>query len=98
MHPALWKLSRLLLHARFRRWGRGLKTARGILLTAAGVFLFAIWLLPAVVQGFLQDRSDPASVRTSFSLILMAMCVLNLLFSTGGKAIVFRPPELDFLF
>src|SRR5439155_9552436 len=96
--PALWKLSRLQVRARFRRWGRGLKTTRGIILTGAGLFLFLIWLLPAAIQGFLHERSDPTLVRMYFSLGLLAMCVLNLLFSSGGKAIVFSPPELDFLF
>jgi hypothetical protein len=98
MHKALWKLLSLQTRARLRRWGRGLKTTRGAVLTGAGVMCFAFWIVPAVIQGLAMERSNPAIMRTNLSLGLLAMCVANLLFSGGGKAVVFSPAEVDFLF
>ncbi len=98
MHPALWKLWRLRIRARLRRWMRGWKTPRGIILTLLGLFFFGAWLAGVLVQGFWQECANPALVQTNLSLGLLAMCLLNLVFSGEGKAIVFSPPELDFLF
>jgi hypothetical protein len=98
MHPALWKLCRLRVRARFRRWGRGLKSVRGVILTFVGLVLFACGMGSVAAQGFLQERADASVVQTNLSLGLLAMCLLNLLFSGEGKAIVFSPAELDFLF
>ncbi len=97
MHPALWKLCRLRIRARLRRWARGWKTPRGIILTLVGLVFFGFWMAGVLVQGFGQQRADPAIVRTNLSLGLLTMCLLNLIFSGDGKAIVFSPPELDFL-
>jgi hypothetical protein len=98
MDPALRLLWRLRLRAFFRRWGKSLRTGKGIALTLVGLLMFVPWLwsiamVPPDVGGI-----DPASLRRFGPLILLAYATLSLITSTGGSALFFTPAEVAFLF
>ncbi len=98
MHPALFKLIRLLFRARFRRISRGLRTPKGIAYTVVAFGLLAVWIGPTLVLGFLQPQGDPQAVRDYAPIGLMALWLLNLLSITPESGITFQPAEVDLLF
>jgi hypothetical protein len=98
MDPALRLLWRLRLRAFFRRWGKSLRTGKGIALTLVGLLVFVPWiwsmtLLPRDVGGI-----DVASMRRFGPMVLLAYATLSLVTSTGGSALFFTPAEVAFLF
>lgn len=98
MHPALWKLLRLLLRARVRRIGRGLRTPKGIVYTVVAFGLLLLWLGPTLALGLLHPERDPQVVRAYAPLALLALWLLNLLSVTPETGITFLPAEVDLLF
>src|SRR5262245_1771673 len=98
MHPALFKLMRLQARSTFRRMWRGLKTPAGAIFTALGLLMCFMWLGPGVVASFITGRADPASVRRTAPIALVAFCLLSLRGSATGAGIYFTPSEVDFLF
>src|SRR5688500_946077 len=87
----------LQLRGLVRRMLRGARTVRGAIFFILGLLIFAAWLMPAFFQANL-GRVDPAEVRRTMPLILLAVSVLSALTSAGEKAIAFTPAEVDFLF
>jgi hypothetical protein len=57
-----------------------------------------LWLGPGVVAGFINGRADPAAVRRTAPIVLVAFCLLSLRGSASGAGIYFTPSEVDFLF
>jgi len=98
MHPALWKLYRLYARAKLRRMLRGVKTVRGAAVACFVLLMFSFLIVPSVVQAFGVERADATMVRANLSLVLLAICLLNLITSSAEKAIVFTMPEVEFLF
>src|SRR5262249_56872892 len=99
MDRALWLLLGLRLKGGLRRFGRSLRSVKGILLTLVGLVVF----LPYVITAFFarQAHGGPErldGVRAVGPLMLLAYCVLTLIFSSGERAIYFSPAEVDFLF
>jgi Putative ABC exporter len=98
MHPALFTLMRLQARSIFRRMLRGLQTPAGAIFTALGLLMCFMWLGPGVVASFISGRADPASVRRTAPLAILAFCLLSLRGSASGAGIYFTPSEVDFLF
>jgi hypothetical protein len=95
---ALWLLLYLGAVARLRRWGRNLRTAKGALLTLVGLLAFVPWLASVALSA---SQAGPARVESSRRLgppLLLANCLLTLLFAKRGQGIPFTPPEVQFLF
>jgi hypothetical protein len=94
---ALWLLLGLRLRGWLRRLRRGLGSVRGILLCLFGLFLVASWLLPVALVAPHQPEHLQQTRRLG-PLLLIAFCVLNVLFSPGERAITFTPAEVNLLF
>jgi ABC-2 type transport system permease protein len=98
MDRALWLLLRLRLLGWLRRLRRALGTVRGILLCVFGLLMCGIWLLPAILFTPPPGPGHLAEVRRLGPLAVMAFCVLNVIFSSGERAISFSPAEVNLLF
>ncbi len=99
MDPALVLLLRLRLWGWLRRMGRKLGTAKGLLLTAVGLMIFA----PSILAVFLDPKPRGAAMQIEGfqrfgPVLLLVYCLSTLLFSPGDKAFAFSPAEISFLF
>src|SRR5579885_791965 len=104
MHPALWRLMRLLNRASFRRLVRGAKTLRGALVLLFLVATVGFGLGSVVVMTFV-IRYVPETSRLAGSagpyvpLLLLALFLQSVLGRKSGAALLhFTPPEVEFLF
>src|SRR5205085_9966820 len=97
MNRALW----LLIGLQLRGWGRflarSLRTVKGALLALVGLFIFVPWLLTALTASA-APGFDPETLRRSGPALLLLYCLMNVLTSSGEKAIYFTPAEVNFLF
>ncbi len=97
MNRALWSLLGLQLRGWLRFGTRSLGTLKGALLASVGLGVFALWL----VSLFLTERT-PAYTREKileygpFGLLLY--CLLNVVSTSGERAVYFSPGEVNFLF
>jgi hypothetical protein len=99
MDRALWKLYRLRWRGSLRRMLRGFKTWRGLLLTAAGIVMFALWLGPPLVQAAVMPRLfHPTWAQQALPWLLFVSWLIQFLAGTGEQAIAFTLPEVEFLF
>jgi hypothetical protein len=98
MHQALFLLMRLQLRGWFRGLRRTLGTVKGALLAAVGAFVMFSWLVSALLTPAASKRPDPEYVQRFGPLGLLAITVLTMIFSSGGKSVTFTPAEVDFLF
>lgn len=103
MDRALWLLLWFRLKAWLRRLLRNAHTGRGLLLLIAGILFFGCILLnPLLGYAISSGRPGRAEtvehMRTYGTLGLFAYCAMTLLFSSGERAIVFSPAEVNFLF
>jgi hypothetical protein len=91
----------LLIGLQLRGWvralGRNLRTVKGVLLVVVGLGFFVLWLL-MVLLARTEGGLEPAGVRRYGPALLLAYCVLNVLFSSSERAIYFSPAEVNFLF
>jgi hypothetical protein len=93
---ALWLLIGFQARGWLRALGRKLRSVQGILLAALGLFIFIPWIFALVAQ---PGAGLPAeSVRTYGPAYLLGYCILNVLLSSGERAIYFSPAEITFLF
>jgi hypothetical protein len=95
---SLWLLLGLRLWGWLRRLGRMMKTVRGALLMVIGTAVVALWLLSVLWQSPSRTPEHLADVRRYGPLVFVAFFLLNLLFSTGERAITFTPAEVNYLF
>lgn len=93
----------LLLRLRLKSWGRRLRrslgTVKGALLVGFGTLMLAVWLLPTLLMT--RPAPDPNTMehaRNFGGLILLLYCVLNVLFSSAERGVVFSAAEVDLLF
>lgn len=102
MHSALLLLIRLHIKAFFRRMVAKAKGVKGLVMTVVGGVLLVLWLGSMLVPMMLGSKSvglkDPTPVVQTVPVILLAVSLLSLLSSTGGKGITFTAAETDFLF
>jgi ABC-type transport system involved in multi-copper enzyme maturation permease subunit len=97
VNKALW----LLLGFQFRGWLRsllrGLRSFRRAFLGLVGLsVLLVMMLVPLFVRG--RSTIDPEQLRAYGPTMMLASCLLNVLISTGERAIYFPPAEVNFLF
>src|SRR5262249_34089139 len=77
---------------------RGLRTIKGALLAAAGLLVFLPWALTLFVAPTEEVAYPPEKLRLYGPAALLAYCVLNVLLSSGERAVYFTPAEMQFLF
>lgn len=100
---ALLLLLGLHIKGFFRRFLRNTRTPKGIALTAIGAVLLFVWLGSAVMPMFFTQHhfisaEKIASVRRTVPVGMLALCILTLLGSSGGKGVSFTVAETDILF
>jgi hypothetical protein len=93
---ALWLLLRLQARGWVRSLGRNLRSVKGALLALLAVVVFIPWLMIILTQ---RSHSLPADqLRTNGPAYLLGYCILNVLISSGERAVYFSPAEVTFLF
>lgn len=98
MDRALWFLLGLRLKGYGRRWVRGLKSPKGIILAIFGLVVLVPWLMSVVASpGQIQGMMAPAARRYG-PFALMTWLVVSLVFSTGERTLQFTPAEVNLLF
>jgi Putative ABC exporter len=98
MDGALWLLLRLRLTGFLRRWGRSLRTMKGLLLALVGSLLYLPMLLTTLIAPRVQLTAQIAMIRRYGALGLFGFCVLNLVLTSDERAVYFAPAEIEFLF
>jgi Putative ABC exporter len=97
VNRALWFLLGLQLRGWLRFGTRSLKTVKGVLLALVGLGVFALWL----VSLFLTEGT-PAYTREKIleygPVGLLLYCLLNVVSTSGERAVYFSPGEVNFLF
>jgi Putative ABC exporter len=97
VNRALWLLLGLQLRGWLRVGTRSLGTVKGALLAMVGLGVFALWLGSL----FLTERT-PACTREKIleygPVGLLIYCLLNVVSTSGERAVYFSPGEVNFLF
>jgi hypothetical protein len=97
VNRALWFLLGLQLRGWLRFGTRSLKSVKGALLALVGLGVFALWL----VSLFLTEGT-PAYTREKIleygPVGLLLYCLLNVVSTSGERAVYFSPGEVNFLF
>jgi hypothetical protein len=81
-----------------RLWSRNLQTLKGVLLALVGSLMFFPFLAWTVVAPRVQTAAQLDAIRLYGPLALLAYCVLNVVLSSGDRAIYYSPAEVNFLF
>ncbi len=98
MDRSLWLLLRLRVVAWGRVWVRNLQTLKGVLLALVGVLVFLPMFGFALFAPRVQVAAQLDAVRSLGPLGLLVYCVLNVVLSSGDRAIYYSPAEVEFLF
>ncbi len=97
MNRALWFLLGLQLRGWLRFGTRSLGTVKGALLALVGLGVFSLWLGSL----FLTERT-PAYTREKIleygPVGLLIYCLLNVVSTSGERAVYFSPGEVNYLF
>jgi len=95
---SLWLLLRLRTLAWFRRKARAVNTPRGALLAVLGSLVLLPMLAPILFAPRIMIAFQLELLRRYGPLALPGYCLLNVLLSTGDRAVDFSPAEVGFLF
>ncbi len=103
MPRALLLLLRLRLNSWFRRLNLTMKTTRGAVLTIVSAIVVAGWFASMLVGLLATGQHDPDSTVVSnverfAPFALMAYCLLIVVTTSGGPAMLFSQAEVQFLF
>lgn len=98
MDRSLWLLLWLRGRSWFRLWGRSVRGLKGLLLALIGSLVFLPILVSAVLAPHLRTGFQITLIREYGPLVLLAYCVLNVLLSSGDRAVYYAPAEVNFLF
>jgi hypothetical protein len=98
MNRALWLLIGLQTWGWLRFLGRSLRTVKGALLALVGLVVFVTWLAPVVLAPRTAAAANPDTIRRWGPVGLLVYCLLNVLVSSGERAVYFAPAEVNFLF
>jgi hypothetical protein len=83
--------------------GRGMRTVKGALTALVGIFFALFCMSSWLISGLVAPHEPAGGERLDFvrrfgPLGLLALCLLQLFYSSGEKAVVaFTPPETNFL-
>ncbi|HTU19382.1 MAG TPA: putative ABC exporter domain-containing protein [Gemmataceae bacterium] len=98
MNTALWLLIGLQMRGWLRYLLRSLRTLKGALLALVGLAVFVPWLLAVVLTPRPGDGVFGHGLRDAGPALLLLYCFMNVVFSSGERAIYFPPAEVNFLF
>jgi hypothetical protein len=98
MNRALWLLLGLQMRGWLRFLARRVRTLKGALLALVGLAVFVPWLLTLLLAPGSAGGIAPEAARRYGPAMLLAYCVLNVVFSSGERALYFSPAEVNFLF
>ncbi len=98
MDRALLLLHFLRTKGLLRRWGKTLRSVKGILFTLVGMLVFVPWILSVFFAPRSQSSVDPATMRRFGPLGLLLYAILSIALSTGERVLYFTPAEIGFLF
>jgi hypothetical protein len=98
MNAALWLLIGLQVRGWLRYLLRSLRTLKGALLALVGLAVFVPWLLALVLTPRPSDGMLGHDLRDAGPALLLLYCFMNVVFSTGERAIYFPPAEVNLLF
>jgi hypothetical protein len=101
MHPALLKLTWMLLKGWVRRQFSGAGKGGSIqktILSTVGAFLFLIWFGSFAIRMAFQNPVQPENALLILPLILTVMGLFPILLGNEDRGLVFSPAEIDFLF
>jgi len=98
VNESLWFLIYLQLVGWWRYLGRSVTTLKGAALAVVGLLIFVPWLLTVVFAPYSGAGLAPEVLRAQGPVYLLLYCLLNVLMSTGERAIYFTPAEVIFLF
>ncbi len=98
MDRSLWLLVELRSKAWVRRWVRNLRTLKGILFAIVGGLCFLPMFAWAFLMPRLQIEHQTEQIQRFGPIGLFGYCILNILLSSGERAVYYIPAEVDFLF
>ena len=98
MNAALWLLIGLQMRGWLRYLMRSLRTLKGALLALVGLAVFVPWLLALILMPRPSDAVLGHDLRDAGPALLLLYCFMNVVFSTGERAIYFPPAEVNLLF
>src|SRR4051812_18369432 len=98
MDRSLWLLLLIRGKAWFRRWARNLRSLKGALLAVVGSLVFLPMIVSVLVSPRVQTAAQVGAIRRFGPLGLLAYCLLNVLLSSGDRAVYYSPSEVNFLF
>jgi hypothetical protein len=92
----------LLIGLEMRGWvrylGRNLRTVKGAVLALVGLTFLVVWLVPMAVLPRHEAGFSSETLRLYGPLGLLAYCLINVLLTSGERAVYFTPAEVNFLF
>jgi len=95
---SLWLLATLRSWSGIRRYVRGLRTVKGMVLGLFGSIVFLPVLISLIVSPSLPFAPQHEAVRRFGPFVLLGYCLVNLLLSTGERVLYYSPAEVDLLF
>ena len=98
MNRSLVLLNLLRGRAWLRRWTRSFRTLKGLLLAVVGSLVFVPMIISALLAPRVQTAAQLGAIREYGPLALFTYCVLNVLLSSGDRAVYYSPAEVIFLF
>lgn len=98
MNAALWLLIGLQTRGWLRYLLRSLRTLKGALLALVGLAVFVPWLLALILMPRPGDGVLGHNLHDAGPALLLLYCFMNVVFSTGERAIYFPPAEVNLLF
>jgi hypothetical protein len=98
MNGALWLLIGLQLRGWLRYLFRSLHTLKGAILALVGLAVFVPWVAMIVLMPRQRGSWLGHDFREAGPALLLLYCLLNVVFSTGERAVYFPPAEVNLLF
>jgi hypothetical protein len=98
VNRSLVLLNLLRGRAWLRRWTRSFRTLKGLLLALVGSLVFVPMIVAALLAPRVQTTAQLGAIREYGPLALFTYCVLNVLLSSGDRAVYYSPAEVIFLF
>lgn len=98
MSPALWLLIRLRFLGWLRLLKRTLTSVKGIIMAVFAVGMMGLWFVSLIVSSEAPTGEKLEFANTIGPFILLAFCLMQLLFSPGERAISFTAAEVNLLF